>query len=207
MTVVPICWGVLKKGGFVQEKTKPPFLSVGKEEAYSPQMAEEKSEFVGTLYQRYWFRLNNVVKKMVRNDDAAADIAQDSFLRINALAEPQQLEYPYAYLCRTALNLIKDRAKARKIRHLYKESIMAEGATNVEILSPEHHAIGREKLRLLSRTIEELPPKCRRVFLLHKVHHLSHKDIAESLGITQHAVEKHVMRALARCQQAFEKEI
>ena len=56
----------------------------------------------------------------------------------------------------------------------------------------------------MTEAIEALPPKCRRVFVLHKIHHLSHREISRVLGISGHAVEKHMMRALARCQSAFE---
>ena len=183
------------------------FEPVGEAVTYNSEMTEEKSEFVRGLYQRYWSRLNRSVKGLVHDDEVAADIAQDSFVRVNTLDTPQNLEFPYAYLFRTALNLVKDRAKAQAIRHKYRDLMAHNEQDNVEVLSPERHVMGRERLERMSQAIDQLPAKCRRVFLMHKVHHLSHKEIARMLGISQHAVEKHIMRALARCQAAFEKDL
>jgi RNA polymerase sigma factor (sigma-70 family) len=44
--------------------------------------------------------------------------------------------------------------------------------------------------------IGELPPQCRRIFLLHKVQHLSYAEIAERLAISPRTVEKQISKAL-----------
>lgn len=182
------------------------FASQHQEVNYNSDMANAKSDFVRRLYRKYWLRLNRSVKGLVHDDDLAADIAQDSFVRVNTLEEPQKLEFPYAYLYRTAVNLIKDRAKAQKIRYQHQQAMSLDGNDNIDFLSPEHHAMAQQRLQRVSRAVDRLPPKCRHVFLLHRVHNLSHKEIAQSLGISTQAVEKHIMRAMARCQAAFEKD-
>ncbi len=189
------------------KRQKSSVMAAEGESRYTQSMSKAKSEFVGSLYQRYWARLHSTIRGLVRSEDVAEDIAQDSFVRLTSMPEPETLEFPYAYLYRTALNLVKDRAKARRIRVQHRETFPENEQDNIEILSPEHHAMARQKLKVMTQAIEELPPKCRRVFLLHKVHGLSHKEIASVLGISGHAVEKHIMRALARCQAVYEKEV
>jgi RNA polymerase sigma-70 factor (ECF subfamily) len=54
----------------------------------------------------------------------------------------------------------------------------------------------RERLALLRGAIDELPPRCREVFVLHKLDGLSHADVADRLGISRNMVEKHVIRAM-----------
>jgi RNA polymerase sigma-70 factor (ECF subfamily) len=48
--------------------------------------------------------------------------------------------------------------------------------------------------------VERLPPLCRRVFVLRKVHKLSHAEISEVLGVSQSTIEKHVAKGLVRCR-------
>ena len=49
--------------------------------------------------------------------------------------------------------------------------------------------------------VERLPPICRRVFVLRKVHKLSHAEISEVLGVSESTIEKHVAKGLVRCRE------
>jgi RNA polymerase sigma-70 factor (ECF subfamily) len=51
--------------------------------------------------------------------------------------------------------------------------------------------------RQLERLLAELPPLCRAVFLLQKQEGLTYEEIAEKLGISVHAVQRYLFRALA----------
>jgi RNA polymerase sigma-70 factor (ECF subfamily) len=48
--------------------------------------------------------------------------------------------------------------------------------------------------------VDQLPPLCRRVFVLRKVYRLSHDEIAEVLGVSHSTIEKHVAKGLVRCR-------
>jgi RNA polymerase sigma-70 factor (ECF subfamily) len=45
----------------------------------------------------------------------------------------------------------------------------------------------------------QLPPRCRRVYLMRKVHGMSHKEIAEELNIAISTVEKHMSKGVRDC--------
>ncbi len=62
-----------------------------------------------------------------------------------------------------------------------------------------------QDLDLLYRTIEQLPPKCRRVFLLSRFHDMSYPEIARHCGISVKMVEKHIGNALAVCAERLER--
>jgi DNA-directed RNA polymerase specialized sigma24 family protein len=53
----------------------------------------------------------------------------------------------------------------------------------------------------LARTLQ---PECRRVFTLRKVYGCSEKEIADRLGIPEHAVERHLIQAACLCAHADE---
>jgi RNA polymerase sigma factor (sigma-70 family) len=166
---------------------------------------KDKHIFITTLYKQFSKRLKSRLISLVRSPDVAEDIAHDAFMRINALDNPEAIENPWGYLYTISHNLVKDRAKANKVREKYRISVSYKEDENVDQLSPEYNVLAQEKFNIAARAIENLPPKCRKVFLMHKVHNLSHKEIAETMGITKHAVEKHVIRAMSRCHASMSK--
>jgi RNA polymerase sigma-70 factor (ECF subfamily) len=63
--------------------------------------------------------------------------------------------------------------------------------------------MARQELALLERAIAELPEGCRAVLLLRKVELLSHREIADRLGIAVSTVEKQHARALRLLRAAL----
>ena len=53
--------------------------------------------------------------------------------------------------------------------------------------------------------VKQLPPQCRRAFVLKKVYGLANKEIAERLNITVSTVDKHLARGLVRCRNYLVK--
>ena len=62
--------------------------------------------------------------------------------------------------------------------------------------SPEAQYAFHQALTTLTRTIEDLPPRCRDVFILHQLHDIPQAEIAERLGISRNMVAQHMMRAM-----------
>ncbi len=46
------------------------------------------------------------------------------------------------------------------------------------------------------RILNELPPRCKEVFIMHRFKGLSHKEIARQLNISPRTVENHMVNAL-----------
>jgi RNA polymerase sigma factor (sigma-70 family) len=63
---------------------------------------------------------------------------------------------------------------------------------------------GARALQRVAQLIERLPLKCRRVFILRRIHGVSQRDIARMFGITQNAVEKQAARGLKLIVEALE---
>ena len=66
--------------------------------------------------------------------------------------------------------------------------------------------MARQELRLLEEAIAQLPEGCRNVLLLRKVELLSHREIADRLGIAISTVEKQHVRALRLLRAALPAE-
>jgi len=57
----------------------------------------------------------------------------------------------------------------------------------------------------IHQLIHELPVRCREVFLLSRNEQLSHKEIAERLGISEKTVEDHITRAIGKIRVPLER--
>ncbi len=62
---------------------------------------------------------------------------------------------------------------------------------------PDAHEVvyASQRLNKVERAVAQLPPRCREVFLIHRLDGLSYSQIAVQLGISVSAVEKHMARA------------
>ena len=107
---------------------------------------------------------------------------QDACVRVLSLPAPQAIRQPRAFFFKTVLNLVIDKLRQprHRIPHLTEEAVLDSLLASAP--SQESIVAARERLTLLQTAIAELPPKCRRVFLLHKFANLTHKEIAARLG-------------------------
>jgi len=76
---------------------------------------------------------------------------------------------------------------ARKEDRESLESILHEGILKEEIQQTRDNAL---------RVLNELPARCREVFIMHRFKGLSHKEIARQLNISPKTVENHMVNAL-----------
>jgi RNA polymerase sigma-70 factor (ECF subfamily) len=127
------------------------------------------------------------------NEDAR-DLAQEAWLRIHRIRDPDTLTNARAFLYQTATNVGIDRARRRKL-----ELAHAEETT----LDEEPFASGvddalanRETIELIGRCLAELPENCQRAFTLHRLHGHSYPEIAQQMGVSESMIEKYIIQAL-----------
>ena len=110
------------------------------------------------------------------------------------------LEKPRAVLSRISHYQAVSRLerKARQIAEYMEDS----NKSMVVVGTPaDEESEVREMLGLHCATVAGLVPQCRRVYLLRKVHGLSHKDIATQLRISVNTVHEHLIRAVRHCDR------
>jgi len=150
------------------------------------------------IYLRHHAALHRFLTRLLRCEDAAAEVAQDSYLRLLRLAPQAGLNNPRAYLFQVAANVARDRMAREQRRSL----VLQEAAPPEPPSSPgaEAEVIARDRLRILSAAVDELPPRCRAVFLMSRLDGLSNGEIAGRLGISRNMVEKHIIKAMLHCR-------
>lgn len=130
--------------------------------------------------------------------DTAEKLVQETYLRAMQQNSSAEIGNLPAYLFRIARNLAVDHGRRASLaKQIYCDSPDNEDEEPVCLdPSPETIVETGQQLDILNQFIAELPPQCRRVFLLHKDQHLSHAEIAERLQISPRTVEAQIRKAL-----------
>ena len=150
------------------------------------------------VFQEYERELRAFMAARLRCSITAHDLAQELYLKVSALETRLEVTHARAYLFRMAANLVIDhqRREQRQGSLLAEvESLLSGSAGGI---SPERQVMAQEELRDLIAAVEQLPPATRRVFKRNRFDGRTQREIAEELGISQTAVEKHIRKALAR---------
>lgn len=155
------------------------------------------------MLERYHRELLNFLTRQVNDRDTAADLVQESFVRVlSAQSSGQAVLDMRALLYRTARNLVIDQHRRAAVRlHDDLDAIPEDQHPPApQHLQPEEALASSQVIRAYVATIEALPARCREAFVLHVFDDFSHAQIAHQMDISVSMVEKHVVRAMVACK-------
>lgn len=122
------------------------------------------------------------------------DLLQSAYVRFETYRKTNAVNNPEAFLIRTAVNLSIDERRSRKWVDDRPVEDLCQTFAHSDPLQDEVLA-AQERLRLVDEALGELPQRTRTILLLHRVEGKKYREIAELMGISQSAVEKHIARA------------
>ncbi|QCI10098.1 sigma-70 family RNA polymerase sigma factor [Pseudomonas putida] len=157
------------------------------------------NDSVHTLYSNHHGWLHGWLRSKLGNAADAADLAQDTFVRLLQRRETLELSAPRAFLRTVARGLVIDHWRREELHRAYLEALAH--LPEAQAPSAETRELLMELLERIARLLDGLKPKVRRAFLLAQCEGLSHKQIAEHMGISLRSVERHVADALYHCYQ------
>jgi RNA polymerase sigma-70 factor (ECF subfamily) len=153
---------------------------------------------VHSLYQNHHPWLESLLRRRLGNRDDAADLAQDTFVRVLRAPVPQQdIREPRRYLATIARGLVTDLFRRRTLEQAYLEYL--SHLPQALAPSPEDQAIIQQTLLDVDRMLQGLAPKVREAFILAQFEELSYPEIAERLGISLRTVSNYLTRAMEHC--------
>lgn len=158
------------------------------------QCRQGNREALGNLYKAYAQQMRGICQRYVCDPEAVDDVLHDAFIVIF-----------------TSLDRLRNEGKAeawmagivRNVALKYRQRIMAlktvrEDEVNEEVLSATTETEATERkatLEELMRMVDRLPEGYGKVFRLSVFEGLSHKEIAEQLGIEPHSSSSQLTRA------------
>ena len=149
------------------------------------------------LYSEHHGWLKNWLRSKLGNAADAADLAQDTFLRLLGRSDSLDLRTPRAFLRTVARGLVIDHWRREELERAYLEALaqVPEAAAP----SPEERELILEVLERIALMLDRLKPKARTAFLLAQCEGLTHKEVAAQMGISLRSVERYVADALYQC--------
>ena len=143
------------------------------------------------IYHGEYRRLLRKLRHRIGPDEAP-DIVQDAFARL-LRCDLDRVDNPQAYLSRIVRNALIDRVRRMQRVPIFcpfdedrDAGVQADQAQRIEAIDLQ---------RAYRRAVRAMPPKTRRVFVMHRVHHQSYKEIAIELGVCIQTVEYHMSKA------------
>ena len=169
--------------------------------AMSDQAAVERclagdSDAYSILVERYGGRVYNIALRITNDADAAADCAQEAFIRAYRALHQYDPTLPigpwlYRIVTNTSLNHVQRwHAHESPVEEL-PESIEPDEA------GPESAALRREELGEVLAAMADLAPHYRAALTLRHLQQLSYQEVADALGIPLGTVKTHLHRARA----------
>jgi RNA polymerase sigma-70 factor (ECF subfamily) len=155
---------------------------------------------LSTLYSEHHGWLYGWLRGKLGNRADAADLAQDTFLRLLGKREVTPLaplREPRGYLATIARGLLIDRYRRQALEQAYLEALAQQAEATT--ISAETHAIIIETLLAIDRLLDRLGARTRAIFLLAQIEELSYVDISRRLGVSLPTVKKHLVRAYTEC--------
>ena len=166
----------------------------------SPPIEEQTRWFIEEVHPH-----DAALKKYLRGSFPSVrdvdDVVQESYVRIWQRQLLQPLTSARGFLYRVARNLAVDKLRRSTLSPVIRATALTELSVADDRPDAAESTSETEELQLLLEAIETLPPRCREILVLQKLHGLSLKEIAHRLGIAEGTVQIQGAKGIRRCAE------
>jgi RNA polymerase sigma-70 factor (ECF subfamily) len=165
---------------------------------------------IATLHALYEQRLFRFLLLSVRDRDLAQSLTQDTFLKAWRSRSAFRGDCGvYTWITHIALSLLKSHTRTGSFRFWKRATLLDAAELSASLphsgRSAEAMLIAQQSLELVWRSVEQLSPRQRAVFLLRFVDELELDEIAQATGLPLSTVKTHLYRALDRVHAAHSR--
>ncbi len=160
-----------------------------------PEQAE--SHALHHLMQQHQVALVSFIRRHLPPGEEVEDMLQELYAHVMQRSDIIHMDYPQAFLFKAAHNLLRDKSRKAAVRQRGDHMPLKEEALVSEQPSQEQALVAKQDFQAFQEMLAAMPPKCRKVFILHRVEGMKYQEIAAHFCISVSAVEKSMMRAMA----------
>ncbi len=161
------------------------------------------------VFKTYYVSLCRYAEEILRDRQQAEDVVMNLFViiwderkKINITTSIRSYLYRSTY--NACLNVFRKKKSENKYRDFFIHHVDFSKTHDYGSSSyPLSDIIEKELDVEIEKIIDDLPPQCKKIFLLSRVDNLSHQEIADKLNISVNTVKSQVMNALKRIQAAL----
>ena len=151
------------------------------------------------VYNQYWESLSVVAYKVVKDHNIAQDLVQDVFVDLWQKRHKKIINNLEGYLYQSikyrVFKYIRESKKTPEYLDKFNSFIIDNSLENDIAFKDLQYSI--------QISLQSLPEKCRKIFVLSRMENKSHQEIADFFEISPKTVENQIGRALRHLKQAI----
>ena len=156
------------------------------------------------FYDEHFKRVFQFARYFLKSDYSAQEVTSDVFIslwnnRIHITEIENLNTYLYAITKNRAYNYYDKQSRKPEFTNEIPIGLVAEN------VNPEEILITEELEKAIASAINELPERCKQVFLMAREGGLRYKDIAHFLDISEKTVQAQMITAMKKLGQAIQK--
>ncbi len=178
-------------------------MTNGRDRELLSRLASGDQSAMKTIFQTYFSHIYHTTYRFVKNRQVGEDLAQEVFMKLwrkRAQIEIRQTIKGYlttmAY--HEAMGYLRKQKPIINVQELGSERVGEDGWEMVK---------GRELKKKIELVIEQLPPRCRGIFILSRFEGKTYREIAEIMDISTKTVENQMSKALQVLREALREYI
>ena len=148
----------------------------------------------GSGLEYRWSKLQSKIFRRTGSKDSE-DLLQTSLLRMIEKGQ-EKVTNPEAFLMRSAMNQMRDNYRRSRHPAAPRELEPEHYAVSDDSPMPDESLIAKQRLARVQQGLEHLSPRTKEIFLMHRLDGMKYREIADHLGISTSAVEKHISKAM-----------
>lgn len=164
----------------------------------------DSEEAFRSLYNMYYDRLFRIAFYYLQRDEWAQETVLDVFTglwnnRKRQLIPDDFNKYSYTLTRNAALNYLEkeQRREAAPLENIPDQSS--------PVPSPEEGIINEELFAIYENSLNELPERCRQIFIKVREEKQSYASVAEDLNISSKTVDAQLQKAVSRLKEKINK--
>ena len=164
-------------------------------------------EWFDDLVEQTHDGLARYVGRILASADDTEEVIQEAYLKVFMALRKSGPDgnFPVALLYKTARNIAISRMRHHAVVIKSQAVVAISEELRTDRITVEQKVSASERRNALLLVVNQLPPKCREVFVLRWINGLSQRDIAEKLNIAVSTVEKHLAKGLQHCKMTLNK--
>lgn len=163
--------------------------------------ADQPAASIIRLYSDHHNWLQGWLRRKLGCAHQAADLAQDTFVRVLGQRRALEMSQPRALLTHIAQGLMVDHWRRQDVERAYLEAIAH--LPEPQAPSPEVQLMILEALYRIEAMLRSMPAKSAEIFLLSQLDGLTYPQIASRLGIALVTVKRHMRAGFLACMCAL----
>lgn len=154
------------------------------------------------IFDAYYKYLTVTAYRYVNDGEKAKDLAHDAFVEIWNKRAETNIHNLKSYLRQIVVNKSLNYIKREKRIDFSEPANLPE--TPVKAVAQDDIEANDTK-EIIQKSIDNLPNKCRIVFVMSRFEEKSHKEISSELGISTKTIENQITRALKAIRAALKQ--